>query len=809
MDRPALRQFVGWLGGILVVLSLGSGCDSEQTGGRCSSSTSGICAPVPDAADGGRGADGGCYVLEGACVQDRCDGRDVCRTVPCEIECEPWQRVDGCSCAPQNCSSSEECAGFVCREGTCGECESDEQCGEDRTCQPSGRCLSGSPCDTDQDCTPRKRCSDRGECVDRSQCLVDDDCGEGEICFNGRCTRSAECEDDSDCGEGQECVGDQCFEEVCRGPEDCGEGEICSAGECSEPVQAARCFVATSDATIAENDQVPLVALAVDEEGNGVAANFEWSSSDPSVASIDPGGPFAVGESSSGTATVTAELADSGGVQCSGSSDLTNLGSVQSGNLRVVVTSAEDRQPVSGADVVVPGTGTSTTDSAGVARLPKPSGSYTVSIFHPDFNFLTVRGVGASDLRLPLRGKEGSGPVGGYKGEFDTSTLNTQGDVTLGLAGSSISGGLLEVGLQNLLGRPLVRQIQTPQGNQSIPLPSGLTLFGQVLGFNVDVKSTYYTTAPGGARIGWGLAGKVPGSDLLQLFRGGFDDPVATLLPLFNRFDHAERPLQLMERPRVRDSSDFDGDGDTSEMIPDYQNFPTETLRPSVRQNLVTAVTVSNFPQLPSGRAELAVLVGGNIQPGVGFVPLGISATTDEDGDGVPDLRNLSMAPPHGSISKGRFAVMALAFEGIGFSQQGGVTLPNDFSAALWSRQSLPTSVGLGTFPNATSGTVDKMARTVDLSADAGPLYRFQFIGDQRTWELWTTGPSGSMGSFQHTANIPTVPGSRKDLFANGDQVLVDSVQVSASIDDLVRAKGIGLRGVGRVATAFNRTELD
>ena len=294
---------------------------------------------------------------------------------------------------------------------------------------------------------------------------------------------------------------------------------------------------------------------------------------------------------------------------------------------------------------------------------------------------------------------------------------------------------------------------------------------------------------------------------LFQIFQGG-GNPLAVLLPLFNRFDHATRPLRLNEKPQVTDSSDIDGDGDTMEKLPDYRNFPTVDLKPSVRQNLVTEVSVSNFPTLPGGNAEFAALVGGTLLKSPGFVPLGISATTDEDGDGFPDLRNLSMAPPHGSVTGGRYAVMALAFRTDGLSPQGGLELPDNLSAALWTQQSLPKKVSLGTFPNQTKATVDKNARTVKLNADAGPLYRFQFVGKGRTWEVWTMGPMGSMGNYTHTANIPSMPGGRTDFFANNEKSLVDAIQVNVTMDDLVKATGVGMREVGLVATAFNRTKF-
>ncbi len=818
------------IGSLLVAFGFGCGRDAPQR--TCQANADcrgerrcleGLCTSPEAAADAQRadaddltpevGSDVDEDEPDGA--NDVDDGRSLDST--CE-PCDPWTRSTPgpeCQCKPIECSDASECDGFACVDGTCQACESEQQCEEGQRCDTSGtfgRCVP-DPCESDADCEAREQCNDDGRCINRDECLVDDDCGNQEKCFNGRCTYSPACERNADCREGLECIGGRCYEEVCRGNDDCQDGRICNAGECVEPTTSAtQCYVSTSSQTIAEDERVQLEAFATDEDGNGVPAEFDWSSSSPSVADIGPDGEFIVGGSSSGTTQVTARLAD-GSVSCQGAAEFRNLGSVSGQQLRFVVTDARSRDPVSGAKVVVETSNgqnaSTTTDNSGVATLPNPGqGAYTVSVFASDYNYLTIQGVNTNDVRLPLVGKEGSGAVAGFKGQFDTSRIHTSGDVTLGLAGSSITGGLLELDLKQLLGNPFVQEVQTPAGNQSIPLSGGLVTYGQVAGFDLDLKRTYYATAPGGTRLGWGLTGKVSGLRLFQLLRQG-DNTLAQLLPLFNRFDHAVRPIAgLQTRSRIQDTNDIDGDDNTSEMVPDYQNFQSVSMQPSVRQNLVTEVSISNFPTLRTGETELAMLVGGNVLPSSGLVPLGISATTDENGDGFPDAQRLSMAPPHGPLTKGRYAGTAIAFRTDGFEAgSGGFELPDDMSVALWSKQSLPQKISLGTFPEATTGQINTNSRTIDLSADAGPIYRARFVGTNRSWEVWSVGPAGSMGQYQHTMEIPEVS-NRRDLFTQADKVLVDAIQASVTIDDLVKSTGIGLRDLGLVATAFNRTKL-
>jgi hypothetical protein len=750
----------------------------------------------------------GCSSFE--CVIPEGESTGTCEETPCDPNCEPGQVAEGCECVEVGCETAEDCGRFACVDGVCQPCTSDDDCPARRVCGEDRSCEEGVACEEDSDCPADKLC-EGGTCVDRPECLIDSDCEDDEICLNGRCTFSPECTSDADCGEGFECVGDQCFEERCRGPEDCADGEICEAGECVEPdpSEIDSCFVASKTVVVSQNQQVRLEAFAIDQNGEGVPANFEWSSSDTNVATIQ-GNQFAVGTGNSGTALITASV-QAAGLDCVGNVEIIGQEQVAPDQLRVVVFEGATGSPVANAEVVLNNGTSGTTSASGVAALTQPQGNYTVTVYASDYNWVTLENVSSDDIRIPVSKKSGTGPVAGFTGEFDASRINTSGDITLGLAGASLGGGLIDLSLASLLGDPFVTPVQIPGvGGQDIPLPGGLVAFGQVFGFQLDIKKTYYATTSGGANLGWGLAGKVPAQRLISLFQngGGQGDVLSTLLPLFNRFDHAIRPLSLTERARVTDSQDIDGDGDTSEQVPDYNSFPMVDLKPSVQQNLVTSIDVSNFPQMSGGVAELAVLVGGTFLDSPGLVPLGISATSDEDGDGKPDTRRLSVAPPHSSATGGRFVVMALAFlpEDVGFGG-AGIELPEEFSASLWNGQSLSSSISLGTFPDVSTGSVDNSTRQISVQADAGPLYRVQLVGQQRTWEVWSLGPAGQAGSFTHTIDVPQVAGGRTDLLTSGE-VLIDAISTSVTLDDLVRATGIGLRDTGLVSTSFNRTQL-
>lgn len=818
-----------WLPLFLVALAFAaSSCGRSTLGDRCSTDSDcgdgffcadGFCADEdPDNVsvnninnENNTNSDE-CYENdEGICVFDPpCDGgSDECGPMVCDIGCPPDRVQFGCECEEIVCEDDGDCdAGLLCLDGICDNCKEDDQCPGGQVCS-MGTCVDDSECQVDDDCLPSERCAPDGVCRDRRACVFDADCPDDELCFNGVCTRAPECQVDLDCPEGQECVGGRCFLALCRGPEDCDDGEVCDAGECVVPQEVVECNVATQDQLIGEGERIPLEAFAFNAAGAPVAATFAWTSDNPDVARAVPG-PAALGGVTGGVATFTASTES--GVPCAGAALLTNPGPVVMNGLRVVVSDIESGMPIANATVQV-GSQSAITDAAGIANLTDPGGAYVVSVFAAGYNYITLRDVTATDIRVPVGRASGTGDVAGFTGEFDTSQLNSNGNITLGLAGSSIAGGLLELNLGGLLGDTFVSRLEIPGVvDEDIPLPGGLIAYGGAFGFMANIKEMYYAQGTGGPRMAWGLAGNLPFAELLDFFMGGgFDGNsiIAQLLPLFNRFDHAAFPSVFNELPRVVDMQDIDRDGDTTELLPDYDAFPVIDLTPSVRQNLVTDVGISNFPVLSDGETGVAVLVGGVVLPSPGFVPTGISATADDNGDGRPDLQRLSIAPSYGPLVGGRYAIVALTFGGGGGGGPGpgGFQLPDEFSVALWSGQSFPTSLSLGTFPDASQAFVTDVDRTVSVSATAGPLFRVKIVGADRSWDIWSVGPPGFMGQFGNQIAVPGSPVSVDDLFTSGE-IFVDAIQTNVNLDDLVSSSGVGLKNAGLVSSAYNRTRV-
>ena len=528
-------------------------------------------------------------------------------------------------------------------------------------------------------------------------------------------------------------------------------------------------------------------------------------------------GQNAVAQTLDGTVTIKAQATTAIGSVTCGSITLINLGAPPVQGNRILVVDSQTGSPVPGAAVLV-GKGLAITsrladtDARGASPFPSPPPQYDVTVIAPGYNLITLQGLSSKVVRIPLLKSEGTGQVAGFTGQFDLSSVTTRGDVQLGLAGASLAGGLINFDLAGLLGDPFVRNVNIPQfGSTDVALPGGLVAFGQVFGFNLDIKKDYFVSGPGGAKLAWGLGGKVSALSLLSLFQGGIGtdlgEVLTLLLPLFNRFDHGMKPLQLQALPRIQDTADFDNDGDTNEAIPNYTAFPNLSIKPNVPQRLLTSVSVSNLPRINQGRADASIIIGGALSQSAGYVPLGISATSDADGDGRPDTQRLTLAPPYGSLVGSRYALLSVAFQTRDLAPSATSFLfPDEFSVALWSGQSFPGAIALGTYPDRSVLRLDTAPPALFIEASAGPVYRVRFVGKDRSWDIWAQGAPGMQGQFRTSVTFPSLPAPFPNLFATREKAFVDAIRTTTTLDALVMPNGLSLYDIGLLATGYNRT---
>jgi hypothetical protein len=177
----------------------------------------------------------------------------------CSKEKEPIASTDagGPECATRaDCLAlGEEHRGEVCSvNGRCESCASDGQCELREECDPeSSRCVFkpgwGDDCSLNADCDAGELCV-QGLCVSEREATlcVDGEClAEGQRCnrVNGVCEQDLGCLSDTDCAQAEICnvpshaCVTRCTAETVL--DDCGLGQVCYEGRCSACATNADC----------------------------------------------------------------------------------------------------------------------------------------------------------------------------------------------------------------------------------------------------------------------------------------------------------------------------------------------------------------------------------------------------------------------------------------------------------------------------------------------------------------------------------------------------------------------------------------
>lgn len=128
--------------------------------------------------------------------------------------------IVGCGPKYPNCESDEHCKekGEYCVDKLCRQCATSEHCkskGPCAFCGPQFTCdkPAGGPgdcCTSDLDCRQGKCCLRGGERGTCGQCNSDADCGPNMRCQNCSCVPTCQCQSDADCPSGQKCDGCNC-----------------------------------------------------------------------------------------------------------------------------------------------------------------------------------------------------------------------------------------------------------------------------------------------------------------------------------------------------------------------------------------------------------------------------------------------------------------------------------------------------------------------------------------------------------------------------------------------------------------------
>jgi hypothetical protein len=753
-----------------------------------------------------------CDQVAGRCVGGRCvpgceenadcslDNSAICRNGECLFACQTGD----------TCDPGEQCIDGVC---TPDECRGTgiEGCPEGERCNGNGRCEPFVPCENDDGCLSTEVCVN-GICERARTCGSDLDCPGNQLCDGGVCRQTAPCDEANPCPVGGSCVAGLCVPGLCRGNEDCTEeGTICDGGACITPPQVTvdTIFITTVPTPLRPGDTLAFQAIALDARGQVVLGQrFDFESSNTAVGSFS-GAVLTAGDRA-GTTEVRARPAGQDR-PLSDPVTVINLGEDVVGQTRVTVLNRQTGRPIRGA-LVLPSRGQSqTTDANGLATFTNDPGD-TITVLAREFNYVTHRGIDdLTSVLFTLPPASGEGVASGFTGRMDFSGISTSGDASLGLAGAAISGNLVDLDLTRLLGDFFNTRINAPGiGNTAFPLPGGLVLRVDFFGIG-DVKSRYFARTTPGLSFAWGLGGQVRVFDLIGLFTGGGGGDIGAiigaLLPLFESFNHGVQSFVGPPLPFVRDTADINGDGDRDQLLPDYENFPVLNLRPTVNQDYRAEVRVPSLPTFDGEPATVAILVGGILVEGTGFVPTGISAVTpDANGALAPVV--LRMAPAHSGLSVGNFAVVALTFGTRGATIGGpeGISLPSSIAGRIFTGRRLPELINFATTPFpalADTATWDRRTSTFAMPTVSNPLVRVTLVGAARSWEVY--GDGDDITAF----TLPDLPVGY-DALPPGAFARVETIDLQGGVtwSRLAAPGGPTVLNLNDFVTGFGRLEL-
>jgi hypothetical protein len=670
------------------------------------------------------------------------------------------------------------------------------------------------------------------------ECLCDEEheyCGRdpeycciGLVCdvFTNTCT--PECTSDADCHARTEiphagdlkCNNGVCDFDRCSTDADCPPGKVCFEGYCISPAECAdiaECKIEPASAATSQGTTIQFSATAYSPSGSlapGIA--FAWATSDSNVAAVDSNG-LATGGSQAGTATITATAT---GCAISCQATVQNYADVPAGLTRVLVVDELAGTPVPGATVVVGAETPVTTNADGVAEFPVVLSSASpadVTVSSTDYHYIALKAVESSDIIVHL-GKiyhldqNENEVAGGIKGRFNFSLArceppNRTCDVYLGLGGLSLPGSLTHANPRLILGDNIVVPMEFGGVTVDVPLPEGLTLG---LG-SIHYKEYYYPTGVPGSRAAWGMGGRVDLAMMISrlmsaIYDGSELGMVRAILGILgvSATHSAIRPnVEISPILKIQDAGDLNGNGETTDFIPDYDDFPYENM--TLKVPMIHTMTF-NPPLLPVGTYDAILIISGVIVPGEGLVPLGISAGLDaldhnDRPDGIIDdpivLRTSEVAgriPEEGA----QRVILILAFNTTSLVPDpapqlnlgGQVLFVNDFDG----------TTTLSSFMDPAEVTYDPATRRLDITQlPTGSDYiQATFEDDKsRQWHLLAQNPTST--------DLPPAPteGDRPNLASFTCIDLLPGV----TYQDLPAFNDTNLGDLAALVSAFSFTE--
>lgn len=586
--------------------------------------------------------DGQCADRHPCFSEDDCEAGQLCSDGVCRTACVLDDQcallggvlqvcVEG-ECR-QRCLGDFMCLGGICDENVC----LDPQCAADEDCPPgdfyceAGRCIAFTPCAEDDDCfDPSYFCNELGRCQERPLCDIDADCG-ADRCVDGHCRPAVPCSVD-DCGDGLECVAGRCVEApACRVSADCTGGDVCDGGRCAEAPDAVTPAAIVVDTPLGACPGTCELVLLVGEAVQVRAQGFD-ADGRPVPGPIAPVTTMTSATAGT-TTTLTADAAGDFAVAFGARTLAVRVRARPAGALVVIAVDGGSGAPVVGAEVFVGSAPAGTTNADGMlAVVTLAPDEDTLAVRSADGRGFALVGAlgGAPDrLRLPLAPVVDLSSAAGFRAAVN-GTGDELGDtgVSLALPTAASAAGATPAAL---FGPPFAAAIGLPLiGDLPTTLPAAVMLDGTVpvVGFQ-DVKPEALMTAPAGPGPVLAFEGRYDQQLMFSIAFGA--DPMELALDLAAQTEGmdvlADGAGLLEAAPLVVDgdaadgAEDVDGDGDVTELVPDYASFPAISLEPSASPSLRVGLRAS--PPPAGARARAFAVCGADA--GL-FLPLGVTS---------------------------------------------------------------------------------------------------------------------------------------------------------------------------------------
>ena len=686
-------------------------------------------------------------------------------------------------------------------------CEVDRDCGSGQSCNTETNSCENddTECKGNQDCPPGKICDTE------NKCSIPKVCTDAESCYRlfpeewDRETKPAKC------------FHEACVLDACTGNNDCIAGKVCQGGTCTTPVSCDlidSVKIITPSVVLKEGETETLKANVFNK--NGVAIVVEngkltWESDNSNIVSVDNNG-LITGKLTSGVANITVKHLDCG--KTSPSLSIKNFADLAENKLRIILRDLYTGQPVSAGSIIINQTAPVVTDSLGWIEIDNTSVKNTILVKHENYQYLSILDTEAKDIILYLTPFVPQNKAGGYKGEFNFDSIANDNTLKIGIAGASLPSTLLDISFDFLLSESYVKHINAAGFDGDYPIPSNIVM---VLGDDV-IQDKYAVSTPKGNIAFWGLGSKMRMSEFLSIVQSimGEDELdmgalIRELTPYLKTFYHAlKTDNNTVNCDKKVDVNDINGNGKTDDLIPDYDNdtcFPSVSLKLEKPLNLVSKIKNPKLIKMDNKLADTAIAIIGYNIDGAGFIPVGVTVGSDQIddadlADGIVEDISLNYSPQYNGMEGGSNSLVLLAMK-----------LGNDKNTTKADEEP-PAKVRLSGLLINNKTTVPKVfdlsnknfLKTTDDATYTDPTVNFTQVADANIYRIKIKSKTGKLLIIYTTKSNFKIPDITD--FGEIEFILIQAVQSSKSIDDILEFNDSNLNKFSDFVTAFSVFEL-